>query len=564
MPFLAAAPVDLQFWSFLFQLVILIAAALVLGLLFEKLKQSAILGFLLAGTLMGPAVFDVVRSESGIAILAELGVSLLLFAIGLEFSAKRLMRLGKIALGGGSMQVAITLALGAAIALAFGVGGRSALAVGAMVALSSTACVLRSLTDRAELDSVHGRSALGILLLQDVAVVPLVVLVTLLGGEGGMAELGLGFAKALALIGAMVFAFYLFSNYVLPRFLRALNLSQNRELLILLAAVLAMGSAGVAHSLHISPALGAFIAGMMLAESPFATQIRSDISALRVLFLTLFFVSVGMLGDPVWIAQHLASVGLVVMLIVVGKATIITLIAWFLGRPLRHAVACGVSLAQVGEFGIVIAGIANNSALVDEHVFRLLVSSTLITLFLTPLLVSQANRIGSLVERLLPAKNPIAPGGRDEEENPEEKRRDHVIVAGFGPSGQEVGNSLLQIEQAAVILDLRPVNVELAQSIGLDAALGDASNLDVLIHHGIAHARAIVITVPDHRASTQIVAAVRTLAPGIDIIVRARYHPFVSDLENAGATVVVDEEYHTGRRLAAAMRQSCRSSTTSS
>ena len=138
MPFLAAAPVDLQFWSFLFQLVILIAMALVLGLLFEKLKQSAILGFLLAGTLMGPAVFDVVQSESGITILAELGVSLLLFAIGLEFSAKRLMRLGKIALGGGSMQVTITLALGAAIALAFGVGGRTALAVGAMVALSST------------------------------------------------------------------------------------------------------------------------------------------------------------------------------------------------------------------------------------------------------------------------------------------------------------------------------------------------------------------------------------------------------------------------------------------
>jgi CPA2 family monovalent cation:H+ antiporter-2 len=403
---------------------------------------------------------------------------------------------------------------------------------------------------------VHGRSALGILLLQDVAVVPLVVLVTLLGGDGGLAELGLGFAKALLLIAAMVAAFYLFSNYLLPRFLGALNLTQNRELLILLAAVLAMGSAGIAHSLQISPALGAFIAGMMLAESPFATQIRSDISALKVLFLTLFFVSVGMLGDPVWIAQNFVSVGLVVVLMVLGKATIITLIAWILGRPLRHAVACGISLAQVGEFGIVISGIANTAGLIDGDLFRLLVSATLISLFLTPLLVSKALPIGCLVERLLPR---IAgrSNASEAEEGESEGLRDHVIIAGFGPSGQQVGEALIQIEQPGIVLDLRPVNVDLAHSMGLQAALGDASNLDVLVHHGISEAKAIVITVPDHRASTQIVSAVRTMAPKIAIIVRARYHPFVGDLERAGATFVIDEEYHTGRRLAAAMRVCC-------
>lgn len=549
-----AAPAEIQFWPFLFQLVILIAAALLLGLIFERLRQSAILGFLLAGTLLGPAVFDVVDSESGITILAELGVSLLLFAIGLEFSAARLLRLGRIAVGGGSLQVVVTLALGAALALAFGLDGRVALAVGATVALSSTACVLRMLTDRAELDSVHGRSALGILLLQDVAVVPLVVLVTLLGGEGGLADLGIGFAKAVGLIAAMVAVFYLFSNQVLPKLLGALNLSKNRELLILLAAVLAMGSAGIAHQLHISPALGAFIAGMMLAESPFATQIRSDMSALRVLFLTLFFVSVGMLGDPKWIAQHAGSVALCVAAVVVGKAAIITLIARLFGRPMRHAVACGVSLAQIGEFGIVIAGIGKGSGLISDYLFLLLVSTTIITLFLTPFLVGLALPLGRLAERLDPGRKDPAAGASEDDERSRAGRSGHVIVAGYGPSGQQVGETLLQIGHPAIVLDLRPKNVDLAHSIGLDAAVGDATHLEVLLHHGLAQAKAIVISVPDHRASTQIVQAVRHIAPNISIIVRARYHPFVSELARAGATFVIDEEYHTGRRLAAAMR----------
>jgi CPA2 family monovalent cation:H+ antiporter-2 len=551
---LAPDPAQLQFWPFLFHLVILIGAALLIGLLFERLGQSAVLGFLLAGTLMGPGVFGIVGSASGVELLAELGVSLLLFAIGLEFSARRLLRLGKIAVVGGSIQVAVTLALAAAVAMAFGYGGRVGLAVGATVALSSTACVLRVLTDRTELDSVHGRSALGILLLQDVAVVPLVVLVTLLGGEGGLAEMGFGFAKALALIAAMIGAFYLFSNHVLPRLLGALNLTRHRELLILLAVVLAMGSAGIAHRLHVSPALGAFIAGMMLAESPFATQIRSDISALRVLFLTLFFVSVGMLADPLWIFQNAARVALCVALIVAGKATIIALVARLFGRPTVHAIACGLCMAQVGEFGIVIAGIGNASGLIGEDLFHLLVSATIITLFLTPLLIRSALPFGRVLEAKLLGKADPASASSDDDDRSRAGRSGHVIVAGFGPSGQQVGEALVQLGKPAIVLDLRPANVALAHSLGLDAALGDAGDIEVLLHHGIANAKAIVITIPDHRAATRIVQAVRHLAPGISIIVRALYHPFVRDLARAGADFVIDEEFHTGRRLAAAMR----------
>ncbi len=541
-----------EIWSVLFQILMLLAGALVLGLLFERLRQSAILGYLLAGTLMGPAALDIVKADSGVPVVAELGVSLLLFAIGLEFSAKRLLRLGPIAAGGGSIQVLATLGLGAGCGLLFGLESRVAVAIGAVMALSSTACVLRLLIDRAEMDSVHGRASLGILLLQDIAVVPLVLLVTMLGGAGTPRDMVLGLAKACGLIVLLAGAFQLLSKLILPPLLKTLSLARDRELLILLAVVLAVGSACVAHMLHLSPALGAFIAGMMLAESPFATQIRSDISALRVLFITLFFASVGMLGDPVWMWQNAGKILLVVGLIVLGKTVVITLTALLFRIPLRHAIATGACLAQVGEFGVVIAGIGHEK-LFAEPVFRLLVSSTLLTLFITPFLVRYAQSMGRGVERLLPRRGSRAPSD-DADAEPAAGRSDHVIVVGFGPSGQAVGEELARKNRDAIVLDMRHPNIDLARSMGFDAALGDATNVEVLLHHGIAHAKAIVVTVPDHRASVQIVNSVRTLAPNIAIIVRARYHPFVSELEQAGATVAVDEEHLTGNRLAAALR----------
>lgn len=538
-------------WEILVQVVGLLGAALLLGVLFERFKQSAILGYLLAGTLLGPHVFGFVDAQSGVPVVAELGVSLLLFAIGLEFSLTRLLRLGPIAAGGGSLQVILTLSVAAGVALMLGLETKTALAIGAVVALSSTACVLRLLTDRAELDSVHGRTALGVLLLQDVAVVPLLLLVTMLGGEGTMWDMMIELGKASGLILALVVTFWWISNYVLPRLLKAMNLSRDRELLILLASVLAIGSACAAHALHLSPALGAFIAGMMLAGSPFATQIRSDVGALKALFITLFFVSVGMLGDPVWIAKNILPVASLVLAIIVGKSLIITITALIFRRPLSHSVAAGLSLAQVGEFGVVIVGVAHASALIDNDLMKLLVSATLITLFATPLLVRAAIPVGRAFERILHPKRQLTD---TETERHESDLTNHVILIGFGPSGRHAGEELVRYDWPALVIDLRPANVDLARSIGLDAVLGDATNPDVLLHHGLTKAAALVITIPDHRSIVQISQVARHLSPDIEIIARGRYHALTKDLEDAGASVVVNEEFHVGRRLAAALR----------
>ena len=542
-----AAAVQSEVWEVLFQLLILLAAALVIGMVFERFRQSAILGYLIAGMLLGPGVLNIIDSDSGVPLIAELGVSLLLFAIGLEFSARRLIKLGPAAGIGGMLQVSITLALGALVCVVVGLELKSALAVGATIALSSTACVLRLLIERAEFDSVHGRTALGILLLQDVAVVPLVLFVTMLTEDGGLGAVGLGLAKAFGLILALVIAFLILSRFILPGMMKQLSLARDRELLVLLAIVLAIGSAVSAHALELSPALGAFLAGMMLAESPFATQIRSDIGGLKIIFITLFFASVGMLGDPVWIARNPVSVLAATLAILVGKSIIITLIALMFRLPVRQAVASGVVLAQVGEFGIVIGGIAYQGGLVNEEITRLIVSATLLTLFTTPMLVKFAVPLGHKIHRLI---RPSTAGDDPSPQMAPREQRNLVIIVGFGPSGQKVAEEIRAHDEIdSIVVDMRPHNIDLARSMGLNAALGDAATLDFLLRNGLSRAKAIVITIPDHRTSIRIVESVRTLSDRTAIIVRARYHSFVEDLERAGATITVDEEYHTGSTL---------------
>tara|TARA_R110002096_G_scaffold250181_5_gene442628 strand:+ start:1000 stop:2691 length:1692 start_codon:yes stop_codon:yes gene_type:complete len=541
-----AASAHSDVWTFLFQLLVLLAGALLVGMLFERFRQSAILGYLIAGMLLGPGVFNVIDSDSGVPVIAELGVSLLLFAIGLEFSARRLIKLGPAAGIGGMLQVLITLSLGALICLLFSFDLKASIAVGATVALSSTACVLRLLVDRAEIDSVHGRTALGILLFQDVAVVPLVLLVSTLAGDGGIASMGITLAKALGLIVALIGVFLVLAKYILPSVMKQLSLARDRELLVLLAIVLAIGSAVSAHALDLSPALGAFLAGMMLAESPFATQIRSDIGGLKIIFITLFFASVGMLGDPFWIAANWPSVLVLTSLILVGKAGIITVIALIFRLPLRHALASGIVLAQVGEFGVVIGGIALDSNLISEDIARLMISSILVTLLATPMLVKIAVPAGDWIQRrLFPEKD-----SNKSQDTLVEDEKDLVLIVGFGPSGQRVTEELQSHETISpLVVDINPNNIDLARSMGLNAVLGDAANLDFLIHHGIARARAFVVTIPDHRTSIRIVESVRTLNDGVAIIVRARYHTFVDELDRAGATITVDEEYLTGSQL---------------
>ncbi len=548
-----------EFWHTIMEILFLLGGALVLGLVCERFRQSAILGYLAAGTLIGPNAIGLVSDGEHVTHLAELGVALLLFAIGLEFSWPRLKRLGIAALGGGAAQVLVTMGVGLACAKAFGLSFNSSIVIGAIVSLSSTACVLRLLIARAEIESVHGRYALGILLMQDIAVVPLFLLVTVLGGEGTMTEVGMGMLRALLLAGGLVVVLFVLLNKIAPLVLGLEALRQNRDLPILLAFVVGIGAAWGSHELGLSPALGAFVAGMILAESPFATQVRADVASIKTLLVTLFFASIGMLGDPVWFIEHIGPVLALVAAIVIGKSLVIWVVLRSFGVASRAAFASGICLAQVGEFSFVLAAAAAKDGLIEEDIFTLIVSATIVSLFVTPFLVMLAPAISIAIHRILGLGN----GARDHDDGVEEDDvRKHVVIIGFGPAGQAIGRAASKLPLRVDVVDMNAGMIRTARDLGLHAHVADATQADVLEHLKIHHAQIAIVTIPDPPAAKKIIGLIRDCAPEIHVIARGRYHRYKQELLDAGAHEVLDEEHLVGTRLAARLRRRLRSAAT--
>jgi monovalent cation:H+ antiporter-2, CPA2 family len=533
----------MQDWHLLFSIVTLLAGAFVLGLVFERIRLSAILGYLAAGMILGPHALGFIAESHSLEIMAELGVTLLLFTVGLEFSARRLMAMGSVVLVGGALQILLTTALIAVSVVGFGVPVTVGVAIGLILAPSSTACVLRLLVERAESESVHGRNATGILLLQDVALVPMVLTMAALGGEGTPVEVISSMVLALGVLALLVLGFQMVSRVILPRLLTMAALVRNRELLALLAVITAFGAAWVTHDLGLSPALGAFIAGMLLAESPFAAQMRADVGILRVLFVTLFFAATGMLADLPWMAFNLPLVLGSVAAIMGGKLVIVWTILWMMGITHRYAFATGMLMACAGEFGFVLAQMAYRSDVLDEPLFRLLAASIIVTMALTPLMVAKADTWGLAVERLLTGKGRA---GDERASRGSGHLRDHVVIIGYGPAGRGVVNALRGTGVVFVILELNPRTVAAAKRDGLRAELGDAAQADVLEHLHVADARAVVITIPDHNGVLNIIRSVVSEAPKTTIVARARYHIHGPSYLEAGAHVVLDEEELVG------------------
>ena len=555
----------MDFWTILSGVLVLLAAAFVAGVVFERLGQSAVLGYLLAGLILGPNTMGIASGHEGaVASLAELGVALLLFAIGLEFSLKRLWRLGRVGLLGGTIQVSVTVIVAAVVASLFGLRAQAAIGIGAIIAFSSTACVLRVLADRGQIDSVHGRNALGILLLQDVAIIPLVLVISMLDrGAVSIPELLLGMTRSIGLFIGMTAGFWAIANFILPRVLSTSALLGNRELLILLAALLSLGSAWVAHTLGISPALGAFVAGMVMAESPYAMQTRADIGPLRTVFVTLFFVSIGMLGDPTWIANNWLAVLIAGTVVVGGKIALVTAIIRAFRHPWPEAVTTAVCLAQIGEFSFIVAQqvFLHSGTAQDRWLFDLSVSVSIVSLLMTPYLVRFAPTLGRLFvaqggqENGKESGQEVSKKGQrgkaisDAHIHPPHHSGPGVLVVGYGVAGQLLVEPLLRHHVHLTIIDFQIANVQAARDRGFSAIVGDARNRELLEHLHITKAQAVVVALPDHETVVAVIHQVRALAPGVPIIARARYHRYAGEIIAAGASMVVDEEQQIGRRL---------------
>ncbi len=534
----------MNLWTSLLDVLILLATAMLFGALLERLKQNAILGYLLAGTLLGPNALNLIPNHEAVTGIAELGVALLLFVIGLEFSRKKLRSIGAIALGGGTMQVLLTTALGTGLAFLLGLNLHASFAVGAIIALSSTAVVIRLLVQRAEIDSVHGRNSLGVLLLQDIAVVPLMLIVTILAEKGSPVDVGWAMARAMGMVILLTVALYALTR--LAPLLLGTRVTADRETPVLLVMVAAIGSAWGAHALHLSPVLGAFLAGMMLAESPFATQIHADVAPLKTLFVTLFFSSIGMMTNPAWALEHWPQVTALVAVIVFGKMILIAGVVRLFRFSWGQALATGLCLAQVGEFSFVLAGQSRQQGLIGDELFELIIAATVLSLFATPYLVAFAPRISSMLDR-----RSAPSSGTEDMEFP-----DHPIaLIGYGPAGRRVAEELTKAGFSLIAIELNAGSVGDARALGIPMIVGDATSLQVLRHARIESARAVAVTIPDPATARQITAQIHAIAPDLNIVVRSRFHRFRTDLEEAGAATVIDEEMEVGYSVAAAVQK---------
>ncbi|MBK9168490.1 MAG: cation:proton antiporter [Bryobacterales bacterium] len=528
-------------WYLVLEISLMLAAALVCGIVAQRLGQNAIIGYLIAGILLGPRVLGLARADESINLLAELGVALLLFTIGLEFSWKKLKQLGKLALFGGQMQILGTMAVIGAIGLGLGWKTGEAVVLAAAIALSSTSVVLRILASRTELDSSHGRLSLGILLLQDLAIVPLLVLISVLAqgrdSWSGAKELGAAGVKAIVLVAG----FYLLVRYIVLPVLRAAVTPRDRDFAVVLGVALCLGCTGIAHAFGLSPALGAFAAGILLGDLPYADLIRADLIPLRSAFVTLFFTSIGMLAT-VPAPSELAESLIWVVVIVTVKAAVTSGTLVLLRQPVVTSVQTGLVLAQTGEFSFVLAQTALSQGVLPESLFRPLMASSVMTLFLTPYMIQWAPRLaawfGTSIGR--PAVGHLA----DEDEH---ERR--VVVIGYGPAGRAVVDSLSEAGHSCIVVELNPASVQ-NPGRAVHTLLGDATSPEILRHAGIMSALALVVTLPDPQIARFVVRQARILAPDLPILVRGRYHMYAESLMEAGASLQVDEEELVGQQLA--------------
>jgi len=544
----------MDLWTTLLDILILLAAAMFLGGLCERFRQSPLLGYLLAGALLGPNAFALLPSHAAVTAIAELGIALLLFTIGLEFSWRRLRDIGPVALGGGSLQVVLTTAITSGICLFIGLGPRASVAFGAVIALSSTAAGMHLLASRAEIDSVHGRYAVGILLLQDIAVVPLLLLIAILSSSGSITDVGWDITQAVGLATLLVGALHLLLNYALPVLLGNRTAERYSDLPILLAVVIAVGAAWMSHQLGFSAVLGAFVAGMLLAESPFATQIRANIIPFRTVFVTLFFSSIGLLSNPGWVANNWMLLAGVVALIVFGKSMVTTSVVRAFGTPIGPSLATGIVLAQVGEFSLVIGALALEGGLIGLGDFDLIVATMMTTLFLTPFLMG----LGPQMARVVGGRSSVSSSAFENASGKpgvNEGLRDHIVIVGFGPAGQRVAE-LMTAEGGhdILVVELIRRSADLARSYGLRTCTGDATHDGILARLNVRSAAGVVITIPDPWTARRVIQQVRALAPNTPIVARARYHIHRSLLEVAGADSVVDEEEQVGVQIAAEVR----------
>lgn len=524
-------------------LLVLFALSVIAALAFHRLRLPPIVGFLATGVISGPYGFGLIRNVGDVESLAEIGVILLLFTVGLEFSLQHLARIRRFLIIGGAAQIGLTIAVTACLARLLAVAWPVAVFLGMLVALSSTAITLRLYAERGELDTSFGNAALAILIFQDLCVVPMMLLTPALGGTGRTAtSLAAILLEAVLFIAATVVA----ARLVVPRILHVVAATRRREVFLLTIVLFCLGTAWASARVGLSLALGAFIAGIVIADSEYSQQALTDMVPLREVFNSLFFVSIGMLFDIRTVGRSPVLILCAILAVIAVKFLVTSGTSLALGQSLRPAVATGLGLAQIGEFSFVLSAAGMSAGLLDERLDQLFLAVAVGTMALTPSLIAIAPGAGALFERGIPTRwrrrNPqAAPAGSDDA-----PIADHVIVVGFGFNGRNLARVLRNVGIAYRVIDSNATIARQERRRGEPVLYGDASSVELLHHAGIDRARVLVVAISDIAATRATVAAARRLNPNLYVIVRTRYMREMKSLTQLGSGEVIPEEFETG------------------
>jgi CPA2 family monovalent cation:H+ antiporter-2 len=529
--------------GFLPQLLAVVAVGVVGALLLGKLRLPAVAAFLLAGALTGPHGLRLVPDAEGIMHIAEIGVVLLLFSIGIEFSGEKLRRLGRIVLTGGVLQVFLTVSATVLIAMSLGQPFGSALFYGFVIALSSTAIVLRLYQQSGELDAPHGRFVVGTLLFQDLIVV-LFVLLTPLLASGMNEKVWIDFASVLGKAALLIgFAFFA-SRWLVAPLLRLVDESRSRELFILTTLTICLGTAWLSSVAGLSLALGAFLAGVVMASSGFGHRALGEVLPLRDVLASVFFITLGMLFDWRMLAQSPLAVVLLLLAFVAGKGLIASISAMVTGFPARVAWLSGVGLAQFGEFGFVLVTAGMQEGLITDAEVSPLLSAGILSMVATPLLMRVAPRV-RLFERAMRPLERFTPHLHIQDAAARELEG-HVIIAGYGPAGRMLAKVLRASDVPYVVYDLNADAIAIGRRNGESMHYGDITRAEILEHARARQARAVVVMFNDPQALPRAIDALQRHAPEVPIMARCRYLAESHELLKLGADLVVVEEVETG------------------
>ena len=503
----------------------------------HQIKIPPIVGFLLTGVLCGPTALGLVQNPHAVELLAEIGVVLLLFSIGLEMSGEELMRLKRPVFVGGTAQVVLTIGAFMGLGVLIGQTWQESMMYGFLASLSSTAIVLSRLQQKAQSESPQGRLDFSVLIFQDIAVVPMMLAIPILAGEGDTDIGGMLISAGRTLV--ILVGGWLLARHVVPRVMQLVLRTRSKELMLMTVLGLCFAIARGTASLGLSLALGAFLAGLLLSGSEYSLNVLEGILPFKDVFTSLFFISVGMLLDVDFLVHHLDKVFLFAALLILLKSVLSLPPMLLVGYPLRVSILAAMSLAQIGEFSFVLASSAVNGGLMDDDAYQMFLAASIVTMILTPTVMEAAPKVASFVSRYL-----HLPIDEEAAAQKDESLKDHLIIVGFGVGGKHLARTAREAGIPYVILEMNPDTV--SRYGGKEPIHGgDASKPLVLEHFGIKNARVIAVVISDPSAVRAITAVARKLNPKVHIVVRTRFLGEVDALRRLGANDVIPEDFET-------------------